>query len=120
MIASPEDARLLFSKWQEEQPPLRIKLLSSPLMFEAVGTVRGFSPAALELRGVSWQFTIPLEDVGITFSDPREIPLASVREFETAKYEFGLALELPNGDRLALMELKAANLPLTREEGDRD
>jgi hypothetical protein len=119
MIASPEDARLLFSKWQEEQPPLRIKLLSSSLMFEAVGTVRSFSPATLELRGDTWQFTIPLDGVGITFSDPREIPLASVRETETARYEFGLALDLPNGDRLALMELKAS-IASSREEEHRD
>lgn len=117
MIASPEDARLLFSKWQEERAPLRIKLLSSSLIFEAVGSVRGFSPAALELRGDSWQFTIPLADVGITFSDPREIPLVSVRESETARYEFGLALDLPNGDRLALMELKAANLEAEADQG---
>ncbi len=110
MIASPEDARLLFSKWQDEQPPLRIKLLSSSLIFEAVGTVRSFSAAVLELRGDSWQFTIPLEGVDVAFSDPREIPLASVRESEAARYEFGLALNLPNGDRLALMELKVANL----------
>jgi hypothetical protein len=117
MIASPEDARLLFSKWQEEQPPLRIKLLSSSLIFEAVGTVRSFSPAALELRGDSWQFTIPLVDVKVSFSDPREIPLASVRESETARYEFGLALDLPNGNRLALMELKAAKLEAEADEG---
>lgn len=110
MIASPEDARLLFSKWQGEQAQLRVKLLSSSLIFEAVGTVHSFSPAALELRGAAWQFTIPLEGVEIGFSDPREIPLASVRESESARYEFGLALELPNGDRLALMELKAAKL----------
>jgi hypothetical protein len=109
MIASPEDARLLFSKWQQESGLLRIKLLSSSLIFEALGTVSSFSSVALELRGEAWQFTIPLAGVSISFSDPREIPLAGVREAETAKYEFGLALDLPNGDRLVLMELKAAN-----------
>jgi hypothetical protein len=118
MIASPEDARLLFSKWFEDQARLRIKLLSSSLVFEAVGAVQSFSESALELRGDSWQFTIPLEGVDIAFSDPREIPLASVRKSETARYEFGLALNLPNGDRLALMELKAANLEAERELED--
>jgi hypothetical protein len=109
MIASPEDARLLFSKWQQEASPLRVKLLSSSLIFEAHGTVSSFSAVALELRGEAWQFTIPLADVNISFSDPREIPVAGVRDVEGAKYEFGLALDLPNGDRLALMELKAAS-----------
>ena len=109
MIASPEDARLLFSKWQQESALLRIKLLSSSLIFEALGTISSFSAVALELRGEAWQFTIPLSGVNISFSDPREVPLAGVREAETAKYEFGLALDMPNGDRLALMELKAAN-----------
>ena len=109
MIASPEDARLLFSKWQQEAALLRIKLLSSSLIFEALGTVSSFSAVALELRGEAWHFTIPLSGVNISFSDPREVPLTGVREAETAKYEFGLALDLPNGDRLALMELKAAN-----------
>jgi len=108
MIASPEDARLLFSKWQQEGPLLRVKLLSSTLIFEAHGTVSSFSAVALELRGEAWQFTIPLAGVNISFSDPREIPVAGVRDLEAAKYEFGLALDLPNGDRLALMELKAA------------
>jgi hypothetical protein len=109
MIASPEDARLLFSKWQQESALLRIKLLSASLIFEALGTVSSFSAVALELRGEAWQFTIPLEGVSISFSDPREIPAEGVREVEAAKYEFGLALDLPNGDRLALMELKAAS-----------
>lgn len=109
MIASPEEARLLFGKWQQDAPPLRIKLLSSSLIFEAIGVVSDFSLAALVLQGDSWRFTIPLADVSVSFADPREAPDSSVRESEGARYEFGLSLGLPNGDRLALMELKTAN-----------
>jgi hypothetical protein len=35
--------------------------------------------------------------------------VASVRELETAQYEFGIALDLPNGDRVIMMELKASS-----------
>lgn len=112
MTGSPEEARLLFNKWQEESPTLRIKLLSGTLIFEAYGTVVSASSTVLELRGESWQLTIPLNGVSATFSDPREIPVASVREAEAAKYEYGLALEFPSGDRLALMEIK---VPETEE-----
>ena len=106
MIASPDDARLLFRKWKEHRSPLRVKLRSSTLIFDATGIVTDFSPRALEIGGDSWKFTIPLAGAGFSFSDPREIAVASVRQSEASKYEFGLGLDLPNGDRLALMELK--------------
>jgi hypothetical protein len=108
MIASAEDAGLLFSKWRESSPGIRIKLLSSSLIFDAVGSVTDFAPGSLQLGGDGWQFTIPLGDVSFAFSDPREIPIASVRDAETEKYEFALSVRLPNGDELVLMELKAS------------
>lgn len=107
MNATPEDARLFFDRWKEDRPPLKIRLWASSLFFDAVGTLTGFTSETLELGGDSWKFTIPLEGVSFSFSDPREIPLASVRESETAQYEFGMALQLPNGDQLVIMELKA-------------
>jgi hypothetical protein len=108
MIASADDARLLFSKWQETSPSIRIKLMSSSLIFDAIGTVTDFAPGSLQLGGDSWQFTIPLGDVTFSFSDPREIPVPSVRNLETEKYEFALSIRLPNGEELVLMELKAS------------
>jgi len=111
MIATPEDARLFFDRWKEEQPALKVRLWSSALFFDAVGTVADFTAETLELGGDSWKFTIPLEGVKFSFSDPREIPVPSVRESETAQYEFGIALQLPNGDQLVIMELKASAHP---------
>jgi hypothetical protein len=111
MLASPEDARLFFDRWREDAPPLKVRLWASSLFFDAVGTVTDFNPETLELSGDSWKFTIPLDGVTFSFSDPREIPVASVRESETAQYEFGIVLELPNGDRLIIMELKASSQP---------
>jgi hypothetical protein len=107
MIATADDAGLLFSKWRDASPGIRIKLMSSSLIFDAVGTVTDFAPGSLQLGGDGWQFTIPLRNVSFAFSDPREIPIASVREAETEKYEFGLSIRLPNGDELVLMELKS-------------
>jgi hypothetical protein len=106
MIASADDAGLLFSKWLDASPGIRIKLMSSSLIFEALGTVTDFAPGTLQLGGDAWQFTIPLGDVIFSFSDPREIPVASVRDVESEKYEFALSIRLPNGDELVLMELK--------------
>lgn len=111
MIATPEDARLFFDRWKEDRPHLKIRLWASSLFFDAVGTVANFTSDTLEVGGESWKFTIPLEGVNYSFSDPREIPLASVRESETAQYEFGIALQLPNGDQLVIMELKASSQP---------
>jgi hypothetical protein len=111
MIASPEDARLFFDRWKEDAPPLKVRMWASSLFFDAVGTVTDFTLENLELSGESWKFTIPLEGVSFSFSDPREIPVASVRESETAQYDFGIALQLPNGDQLVIMELKAYSRP---------
>jgi len=107
MITTFEDATLLFGRWKESAPTLRVKLISQSLIFEAAGTLTDFTIQALHLSGPAWQFTIPLAGAKYIFSDPREIAVASVRETEAAKYEFGLALELPSGDRLVLLELKA-------------
>ncbi len=106
MIATFEDAHLLFARWKEEAPALRVKLWTPAMVFEATGSVGEFTHAALQLNGAEWQVTIPIEGAKFTFSDPREIPIASVRDIETSKYEFGLAIELPTGDRLVLMEIK--------------
>lgn len=116
MIASPEDARLFFDRWKEDAPSLKVRLWASSLFFDAVGTVTDFTPENLELSGDSWKFTIPLEGVGFSFSDPREIPVASVRESETAQYDFGIALQLPNGDQLVIMELKAYSQPTSEQD----
>jgi hypothetical protein len=106
MIATFEDAHLLFARWQEQSRPLRVKLLSNRLVFEATGTVGEHTTAALQLNGPAWQFTVPIEGAEYQFSDPREIPIPTVRDIETAKYEFGLAIGLPSGDRLVLLEIK--------------
>jgi hypothetical protein len=110
MIATFEDAHLLFARWKEESPTLRVKLWSPQYVFEATGAVGEFTHAALQLNGADWQITIPIEGAKYTFSDPREIPIAAVRDIETSKYEFGLAIELPSGDRLVLMEVKRNEL----------
>jgi hypothetical protein len=106
MIATFEDAHLLFARWKEEAPVLRVKLWSQQLVFEGSGAVGEHTHAALQLNGAEWQMTLPLEGSTYTFSDPREIPIAAIRDIETSKYEFGLAVELPSGDRLVLMEVK--------------
>jgi hypothetical protein len=117
MITSPEDARLLFERWKEDASPLRIKLRSAAVIFEGVGLVETFNFSVLNLGGNSWQLAIPLENASFTFSDPREAPLASVREAEAARYEFGLSLNLASGDRLVLMELKTIDEE-TRSAGE--
>lgn len=108
MITTFEDAQLLFARWKEDVTPLRIKLWSPSMVFEATGFVGEFTHAALQLNGPDWQVTVPIESSKYTFSDPREIPIVSIRNIETARYEFGLAIELPSGDRLVLMEIKSA------------
>jgi len=111
MITTPEDARLLFDRWREDARLLKVRLWASSLFFDALGTVDDFTSENVELGGDSWKFTIPLAGVTFSFSDPREIPLASVRESETAQYEFGIFLQLPNGDQLVIMELKVPAQP---------
>jgi len=116
MIASPEDARLFFDRWKEDKPSLRVRMWASSLFFDAVGSVMDFTSESVELGGDSWKFTIPLDGVTFSFSDPREIPVASVRNTEAAQYEFGIALQLPNGDQLVIMELKASSQSATATE----
>ena len=106
MIATPDDARLLFDRWMEDSRPLKVRLWASGLFFDAVGNVAGFRPDNLEIGGDSWKLTVPIAGANFSFADPREIPNPSVREIESAQYEFGIALDLPNGDRLVIMELK--------------
>ena len=102
MIASTDDASLLFARWKEEGPTLR----TGSVIFQGAGTVLDHQRGSLQLGGPAWQLTVPLEGASFTFSDPREIPNATVRSAESARYEFGLGIDLANGDRLALMELK--------------
>jgi hypothetical protein len=118
MITSPEDARLLFKRWSEDSSPLRIKLRSAAVIFEGVGLVESFNASVLNLGGNSWQLAIPLEGASFTFSDPREAPVASVREAEAARYEFGLSLNLASGDRLVLMELKTVDAEPASEQAE--
>ena len=106
MTLSPDDARLLFHRWRDHSSQVRIKLLSPVLIFDATGVVTHSAPDALGVSGPSWQLTVPLADADFSFSDPREIPVASVRDAESAQYEFGVALRLASGDRLTLLELK--------------
>jgi hypothetical protein len=42
--------------------------------------------------------------------------VASVREAEAARYEFGLSLNLASGDRLVLMELKTVDAEPASEQ----
>jgi hypothetical protein len=114
MITSPEDASLLFDRWRQDARALKVQLRSSSLFFDGIATVNDFNLDTLELGGDSWKFTIPLSGANYSFSDPREIGSASVREAESAQYEFGISLDLPNGDRLVIMELKA---PLQTHQG---
>jgi hypothetical protein len=106
MNTTPDDAYLIFDGWKEKGSHLRIQLRSSSLMFEGRGVILYLSHDKMELGGESWRFTVPLSDSTFVFSDPREIPIASVREAETARYEFGLAVQLSTGDRLVLVEYK--------------
>lgn len=120
MIASAEDARLLFNRWQQDSSQLRIKLSSTSLIFDGVGTVLEMTHEALQLGGESWHFTVPLEDAKFTFSDPREVSIAAVREKESARYEFGLSLTLANGDQLVILELKDSESSGDEDDDDEE
>ena len=106
MNTTPEDAHLIFDGWRDRSSPLRIQLRSSSLIFEGRGTVTHSAMESLGLGGDSWQFTVPLHDATFVFSDPREITIATVREAESAQYEFGLAVLLASGDRLVMVAFK--------------
>lgn len=118
MVTSPEDARLLFTRWIEDGSPLRIRLRSAALIFEGVGLAQSFDSNVLNLGGETWQVVVPLSGANFTFSDPREAPAGSVREEETSRYEFGLAVDLANGDRLALIEIKVPDTEPASEESE--
>jgi len=111
MDASAEEAHLLFQRWSESSTPVRIRLVSTPVIFDGVGAVQAFRDSSLELGGDSWQITVPLTGATFAFFDPRDIPLPSVREAETSRYELGLAVDLPSGDRVVLLELKDEESP---------
>jgi hypothetical protein len=116
MILSFDEALLLFQKWQHESMLLRIKFSTASLVFDATGIVREYSRSSVDLGGDSWRFTALLEGASMSFSDPREIPVASVRQSESDKYELGVALQLSSGERLLLMELKDPHSAATGDE----
>jgi len=120
MVTSPEDARLLFTRWIEDAAPLRIRLRSAALIFEGVGVAQSFDSNVLNLGGETWQVVLPLSGASFTFSDPREAPAGSVREAEASRYEFGLAMDLASGDRLALIEIKVPDTEPASEESESD
>jgi hypothetical protein len=115
MIATFEDAQLLFGRWKEDAAALRVKLWTHSMVFEATGTVGEFTHSTLQLQGPAWMFTVPTEGSTYTFSDPREIHIAAIRSIETARYEFGLAIELPSSGRLVLMEIKHGDVEASDE-----
>src|SRR5262245_23733086 len=106
MEASGEEARLLFGRWREASTAIRLQLFRSRVVFDGIGAVQVFNGTALEFGGDTWQITVPLSDAVFAFSDPHEITVASVREAEVARYEMGLSISLPSGDRVVLMELR--------------
>jgi hypothetical protein len=64
--------------------------------------------------------TIPLVNADYTFSDPREIPMPSVRRIEEARYELGLSVRWPNGEELVIMERKAGEAEAASESGEQE
>lgn len=106
MDASHQDAGLLFDRWRQAQSPVHIKLISQGLIFQGTGRVADYSHESLQLAGAAWSFTVPVSGASFRFADPREIPIAAVRAAESAKYELGLAVDLPSGDTISLMEIK--------------
>ena len=106
MIASAEDARLLFDKWIQEEARVRIRMLRGALLFDGAGLVFHCSRHAVQVGGETWKMTVPLLHAEYAFSDPREIPMASVREVEAARYELGLSIRWPNGEEMVIMEMK--------------
>ena len=108
MDLSSEEASFLFQKWTESAVPVHVRVLDSLIIFDGVGVVQAFTDRSLEIGGDSWQLTLPLTEATYAFSDPREISVASVRHAESERYELGLAVTLPTGGRVTLMELKQA------------
>ena len=106
MIVSADEARLIFGRWQDESAPVRVKLSNDSFVFDGVG-VAEVTQDTLEFSGLSWRFLFPLAGAEFSFSDPREIPIASVRAAESAQYELGVVVSLASGDRLTLLEMKS-------------
>jgi len=106
MIVSQEEAFLVLAKWLENSPLLRIILLSSSGMFNAIGSLESFEQVGLELKGSDWELTIPFAGATFAFADPRESDSIVVRAPASEQYECGLELKFPDGDRLILLELK--------------
>jgi hypothetical protein len=120
MVATPEDARLLYHKWLESAARLRIRLRNGPVYFDGEGVVMQGTTDSVTLGGESWSFTVSLAGASFAFSDPREVPVASIREAETAKYEFGIAAELGDGSKLVVMELKGSDEEITERDPEKD
>ena len=106
MITTPEDARLLFDKWLNDEALVRLRMIRGSLLFDADGIVLKYGKHAVQFGGPTWKMTVPLVNAEYTFSDPREIPMPSVRRVEEARYELGLTLRWPDGEELILMERK--------------
>ncbi len=85
-------------------------------MFEGKGILTHVSADSVMLGSDEWQFTVPLEGASYVFSDPREIPVASIREKELARYEFGIAVLLSSGDKLVLVQFKEESEEAERYE----
>ena len=105
MTVSLEEALLLFNRWSDQSVNVRVKYSSGSVIFEGVGSSE-LNGNAIEFRGNSWRLVLPLESAEFVFSDPREIPVPRLRDAESAQYEFGMAINLANGDRVTLLEMK--------------
>jgi hypothetical protein len=116
MIVSADDARLLFHRWRDDSTHVRIRLLSQALIFDGVGVVTEAAADTLGFEGSAWRLDLPLTGAEFSFSDPREIQTASVRDSESRQYEFGIAIDLATGDRLTILELKEE----AEEEAERE
>ena len=106
MITSADDARLLFDKWLQDEALVRVRMVRGALLFDGDGIVLHFGKHALQVGGPTWRMTVPLVNAEYAFSDPREIPMPSVRRVEEARYELGLSIRWPDGEEMILMEVK--------------
>ena len=105
MKVSLGDALLLFNRWRDESASVRVRYSNASVIFEGVGSAE-LNGNAIQFRGGSWQLVLPLKGAEFVFSDPREVPEPSVRDAESAQYEFGVVISLPNEDQVTLLEMK--------------
>ncbi len=70
MIATFEDAHLLFARWKEDGSVLRVKLVTNSVVFEAKGAVAEYTHVTLQLGSSDWQLTLPTEGAKFTFLGP--------------------------------------------------